>query len=255
MKQKYIMRAIEILCIISLIVTILSIQRTYAKYFEQVDTTYNTNIKRWLVRVNDKIVHEAQTLNEIMEPIIVENENINSNILVPGQTGYFVMDIDYTDVDLAFEYQFSISQLNETQLEDFEIYGYEIWDSVDGVDTMIEHQETKEIKGIIDPTTEANTAGEKKREIRVLFRWNDGEGSVMDNREDTQFRGENPNQSGNEETGTDENPSQSGNENNETSTTNARTILRYQATMTFTQYIQPEENDENNPDIEEQPTT
>ena len=226
MKEKNKVRIIEILCVISLIITIFSIQRTYARYFEQVDTTYNTNIKRWLVKVNDKIVHEAETLNEIMEPIIVENENVNPDILVPGQTGYFEMLIDYTEVDVAFEYEFSMEQLNETPLEDFEIYGYEV---IDGEDHTI--TETSEIKGMIDPTTEVNSAGEKKREIRVLFRWNDGEGSTMDNRADTQFRGEEQNIVNDENTTGDDTANQN----------DLHTTLKYRATMTFTQYIPPEE--------------
>lgn len=233
MKEKNKIRIIEILCVISLIITIFSIQRTYARYFEQVDTTYNTNIKRWLVKVNDKIVHEAETLNEIMEPIIVENENVNPDILVPGQTGYFEMLIDYTEVDVAFEYEFSMEQLNETPLEDFEIYGYEV---IDGEDHTI--TETSEIKGIIDPTTEVNSAGEKKREIRVLFRWNDGEGSVMDNRADTQFRGEEQNTTNADNTTNDDTTNQV--ENN-IAQNELRTTLKYRATMTFTQYIPPEE--------------
>ena len=232
MREKNKVRIIEILCVISLIITIFSIQRTYARYFEQVDTTYNTNIKRWLVKVNDKIVHEEETLNEVMEPIIVENENVNPDILVPGQTGYFEMLIDYTDVDVAFEYEFTMEQLNETPLDDFEIYGYEVWDVVDGVNTVIETTETSEIKGVIDPTTEFNSAGEKKREIRILFRWNDGEGSTMDNKADTQFRGEE-----NNTTNTD-----SANEvEDNTNENDLHTILKYQAKMTFTQYIPPEE--------------
>ena len=234
MKEKNKIKIIEILCIISLIITIFSIQRTYARYFEQIDTTYNTNIKRWLVKVNDTIIHDAETLNEVMEPIFTENENINDNILVPGQTGYFEMLIDYTNVDVAFEYEFSIEQLNETPLEDFEIYGYE---AIDGDTHTI--TETKEIKGVIDPTTELNSAGEKKREIRVLFRWNDGEGSIMDNRADTQFRGEENNTTDeNNTTGQDNTTDQ---DENNTSENDLHTVLRYQATMKFTQYIPPEE--------------
>ena len=234
MKEKNKIKIIEILCIISLIITIFSIQRTYARYFEQIDTTYNTNIKRWLVKVNDTIIHDAETLNEVMEPIFTENENINENILVPGQTGYFEMLIDYTDVDVAFEYEFSIEQLNETPLEDFEIYGYEL---IDGEDHTI--TETSEIKGVIDPTTELNSAGEKKREIRILFRWNDGEGSIMDNKADTQFRGEENNTTDeNNTTGQDNTTDQ---DESNTSENDLHTVLRYQATMKFTQYIPPEE--------------
>lgn len=216
MKEKNKIKIIQILCLISLIITIFFIQKTYARYFEQVDTTYNTNIKRWLVKVNDMVIHDTETLNEVIEPIFTRSDNINPDILVPGQTGYFEMLIDYTDVDVTFEYEFSIEQLNETPLEDFEIYGYEIWDIVDGTKTIIETNQTSEIKGVINPIDEVNSVGEKKREYKILFRWNDGEENSMDNKADTQFRGEQQED-------------------------NLHTTLKYKAMMTFTQYILPEE--------------
>ena len=166
MKRKNKLRVLEILCIISLLFTIFSIRRTYARYFEKVDTTYQTHIKRWLIKINDLNIHEAKSLSEVVQPVLVENENMNNNTLVPGRTGYFDMMIDYTYVDLAFKYEFSIEQLNETQLKDFEIYGYEI---VDGDKSTV--TETKQIKGVIDPNKDLNSANEKKRDIRILFRW------------------------------------------------------------------------------------
>lgn len=206
MKRKNKLRVLEILCIISLLFTIFSIRRTYARYFEKVDTTYQTHIKRWLIKINDFNIHEAKSLSEVVQPVLVENENMNNNnTLVPGRTGYFDMMIDYTYVDLAFEYEFSIEQLNETQLTDFEIYGYEI---VDGDKSTV--TETKQIKGVIDPDKDLNSANEKKRDIRILFRWNDGDGSIMDNKLDTQYRSE----------------------ENE--------ALNYRATLKFTQYIESE---------------
>lgn len=206
MKRKNKLRVLEILCIISLLFTIFSIRRTYARYFEKVDTTYQTHIKRWLIKINDLNIHEAKSLSEVVQPVLVENENMNNNnTLVPGRTGYFDMMIDYTYVDLAFEYEFSIEQLNETQLTDFEIYGYEI---IDGDKSTV--TETKQIKGVIDPDKDLNSANEKKRDIRILFRWNDGDGSIMDNKLDTQYRSE----------------------ENE--------ALNYRATLKFTQYIESE---------------
>lgn len=210
MKKKNKLRILQILCLISLLITFVSIQRTYARYFEKVDTTYDTHIKRWLIRINEYNIHEETSLEKIVQPVIVDDENMNNNsTLVPGRTGYFDMVIDYSFVDLAFEYDFSIEQLNTKKLDDFEIYGYEI---VDGDKSTI--TETKEIKGIIDPTTEVNSNNEKKREIKVLFRWNDGTGSTMNNKADTQFKGE--------------------------ANTNAQdlhTTLNYRATMNFKQYI------------------
>ena len=206
MKRKNKLRVLEILCIISLLFTIFSIRRTYARYFEKVDTTYQTHIKRWLIKINDLNIHEVKSLSEVVQPVLVENENMNNNnTLVPGRTGYFDMMIDYTYVDLAFKYEFSIEQLNETQLKDFEIYGYEI---VDGDKSTV--TETKQIKGVIDPDKDLNSANEKKRDIRILFRWNDGDGSIMDNKLDTQYRSK----------------------ENE--------ALNYRATLKFTQYIESE---------------
>lgn len=215
MKGKTKLRIIQILCIISILITVFSIQRTYAKYFEKVGTTYQTNIKRWLINVNSYNIHEMNELSEVMQPIFVEDENMNNNdTLVPGRTGYFEMLIDYSSVDLAFEYEFFIEQLNSKPLSDFEIYGYEVIDA-DGTSVVTE---TKEIKGVIDPTTEVNSNGEKKIEIRVLFRWNDGTGSIMDNFTDTQFRG-----------------NAIVDENGEVS--DLHTTLKYKATIKFTQYI------------------
>ena len=221
MKEKTKLRIIQIMCIISILITIFSIQRTYAKYFEKVDIRYQTNIKRWLINVNTYNIHEMSELNQVMQPVIVDDENMNNNnTLVPGRKGYFEMLIDYSAVDLAFEYEFYIEQLNNNPLEDFEIYGYEVIDA-DGTSTVTE---TKEIKGVIDPTTEVDSNGDKKRKIRVLFRWNDENADTadsasaegMNNLEDTQFRGE-----------TDTTADADG----------LHTVLNYKATMKFAQYI------------------
>ena len=115
-----------------------------------------------------------------------------------------------------------IEQLNKKPLEDFEIYGYEVIEA-DGTSTVTE---TKEIKGVIDPTTEVDSNGEKKRNIRILFRWNDENADTTDsasvsgfnNLEDTQFKGE---------ADTSENAD------------GLHTILKYKATVKFTQYIEP----------------
>ena len=212
MKRKNTIRIIEILFIISILITFFSIQRTYAKYFEKVGTTYNTNIKKWVININNNNIHDMDSLSKIMQPVLVENENMNSNeTLIPGREGHFDMVLDYNYVDLAFEYTFSIEQLNNTKLADFEIYGYSV---IDGENPEV--VETKEIKGVIDPTTELDSNGEKKKDIRILFRWNDGEGSTMNNASDTQFRGE---------------------KNTASDADKVHTILKYKAIVTFSQYI------------------
>ena len=208
MKEKTKLRVIQILCIISLLITVFSIQRTYAKYFEQVDTTYATNIRRWIINVNNTNIHRGVELNQIMQPVFVANDHMNSNnTLVPGRKGYFEFLIDYTKVDVAFRFQFDIEQTNATPLEDFEIYGYSIVETdadtgeeIEGEPNLITANNLSEITQVIDPnsTNDLNNNNEKKRLIRVLFRWNDANADTedaddedgMNNSEDTQFTGE-----------------------------------------------------------------
>ena len=219
MKGKTKLRIIQILCIVSLLITVFSIQRTYARYFEKVDTTYETNIKRWLVNVNESFIRENTTLNEIMEPVLVSNPHMNNNdTLVPGREGYFEFLIDYNSIDLAFKFEFTLEQLNTEPLQDFEVYGYEVVDPVDETANVI--TETTDISQIIDPTTEVDSNGEKKRLIRVLFRWNDYEDNLMDNLADTAFVGEDY-------------------QINEDGELSPHKIIKYNAKITFTQYIPP----------------
>ena len=220
MKEKTRLRVIQILCIVSLIITVFSIQITYAKYFEKVDTTYATNIKRWVINVNTKNIHEQDTLNQVMTPVFRENAHMNNNnTLVPGREGYFEFLIDYSKVDLAFRFDFDIKQLNTTTitegegeniteteidnfLEDFEIYGYSIVEadatSGEKIETITELETVNDLSGltqVIDPTTD--TDEDKTKQIRILFRWNDDNKDTedsndvagMNNYEDTQYTG------------------------------------------------------------------
>ena len=233
-KEKTKLRVIQILCIVSLLITVFSIQRTYAKYFEQVDTTYAINIKRWMIDVNDSDIHRGTELSQIMQPVFIENEHMNNNdILVPGRKGYFEFLIDYSKVDLAFRFQFNIEQLNTTKLEDFEIYGYSIVDTdpdtgeeTETITTLSEPNKLSEITQIMDPENEddVNNNGEKKRLIRVLFRWNDANADTedadsrpgMNNNEDTKYTGE---------------------VNNAEGADGLHKVFKYKVTITFTQKV------------------
>lgn len=227
------LRIIQILCLISLLITGISIQRTYAKYFETVGTTYSTHIKRWAINVNNNYIHENESLNEVMNPVIVANEHMNNNnTLVPGREGYFDFMIDYSSVDLAFQFEFDIEQLNTIPLEDFEVYGYTI---IDGANkTTVETTDLTTINPIIDPVANTITLSnapegfnpaldtDKKVDVRVLFRWNDFNADTedevaaegMNNIEDTIFVGE--------ANGSD-----------------LHKLLKYNVSVTFTQYIAP----------------
>lgn len=230
MKEKTKLRVIQILCIVSLLITVFSIQRTYAKYYETVGTTYATDIKKWVINVNEKNIHNETTLANVMTPQFFYNMHMttnegNNDVLVPGREGYFDFLIDYTNVDVAFKFGFDFEQLNTTVLEDFEIYGYKIIEpefditsttpiaDIGEITILTKDGNGKyklsEITQEIDPITDI----EKQKRILVLFKWYDGENNKMDNVADTKYTGK---------------------ENGE----ELRKLLNYKVKITFTQTIQ-----------------
>ena len=206
MKQKTKLRVIQILCIVSLLITVFSVQRTYAKYYEKVGTNYQSNIKKWVIKVDGQKIHELgkNQLTQVMTPAFRHNDHMNdNNTLVPGREGYFEFLVDYSKVDVKFRVEFDVEQLNTTPLEDFEIYGYSIvtTDQATGNQTEAKTNLTtaNDMAGltqVIDPTLASDTT--KTKTIRVLFRWNDANADTaetddkpgMNNSEDTLFAGE-----------------------------------------------------------------
>ena len=152
MEKKAKLKIIQIICLISILVTFFSIQKTYAKYYEKIATTYTTTIKRWVIDVNDHDIHEQESLTStIMTPVFVHNDHMNdNNTLVPGREGYFPFVINYAKEDLKFRFGFNITQLNNTPLEDFEVYAYEIRDGAD-TPVIVNVENLSEINPVIDP--------------------------------------------------------------------------------------------------------
>lgn len=126
MREKTKLRVIQILCIVSIIITVFSIQRTYARYYEKLGTTYATNIKRWVINLNTADIHgKSEELTKIMTPQLKTSEYINGDVLVPGSEGFFEFLIDYSKVDIEFKVDFIVQPIANF-FEDCEIYGYSI---------------------------------------------------------------------------------------------------------------------------------
>ena len=205
MKGKTKLRVIQILCIVSLLITVFSVQRTYAKYYEKVGTNYQSNIKKWVIKVDGQKIHGLgkDQLTQVMTPAFRNNDHMNdNNTLVPGREGFFEFVVDYSKVDVKFRFEFDIEQLNDVPLEDFEIYGYsiiEIDENTGNTTTRTTNLATAndmaELTQVIDPTIASDTI--KSKTIRVLFRWNDENADTtdandmpgMNNDEDAQYAG------------------------------------------------------------------
>lgn len=131
MKRETKSKIVNILFFISLIICLFLISNTYAKYLEQVNTSYQSSAKMWKVVVNNKIIREETTLTNVISPNFDSNDYIKDGVIVPGGEGHFDMEIDFSNVDVPFTLDFSVEQ-NETEegvynaLPDFKYLGYSL---------------------------------------------------------------------------------------------------------------------------------
>ncbi len=198
-------RILEILLVISLIITIFFINETYSKYLEEMDTYYQIGMKKWMIVVNKKDIQEEKTLNDVMIPNFIANTNMKDNVIVPGRKMYFEFTMDYTNVDVKFKCNFTITQLNDNKLKDFRMIGYTLINN--GVESTL--VSANEMQLSIDP----NEENQKEKKVRVYYEWNDGEDNLMNNLEDTKYKGQSLEE-------------------------NIRTILKYNVSLTFIQDIE-----------------
>ena len=173
-KRKKVIFFIEVLVIISLIVTLFSIRSTYAKYYEKISTNYDIGMKKWLIKIDDYDILSENDWSEIIQPTLIRNENINYGVLAPSSSGYFDISIDFFDVNVPFKVEFAIEQLNQNKLTDLKL---EYYDSDDN---------ELELPIVINP----EEADSSLLEIKVKFLWYDEDDGNMDDEADTNFEGE-----------------------------------------------------------------
>lgn len=131
MKRETKSKILNILFVISLIICLFLISDTYAKYVEEVDTSYQSSAKSWKIVVNENEIRKKTTLTEVITPRLKNNANMKDDVLVPGREGYFDMEIDFKDVGVPFTLDFSVEQ-NTTEeniydnLPDFKYLGYSL---------------------------------------------------------------------------------------------------------------------------------
>ena len=150
-------------------------QDSYAKYKKKVDQNVGITLASWNIKLNNESVAGKDTVTGNVVPIFVENEYTASNVIAPGSSGYFDINIDASDVDVSFSYELSV-QVNDNELyPDIVAYGYALNPTESS--TPLDFPEGG-ITGDVTHNTN-NTS------IRIFIKWNDGEGSSMDNIQDT----------------------------------------------------------------------
>ena len=172
MKKKYVI----ILLFISLCLCLFFIQDSFAKYLTSASETANMNIARWKIIVNNKDIRDNSSSSAIISPVFLGNDNVAGDIIAPGSEGYFDLIIDANAADVSFKYKIDITTDENSSVKDIIAVKYKI---NNGEEILFTGGNQTIEKSVLhsDNTNVIN--------IRVYIKWNDGDGSEMDNIADT----------------------------------------------------------------------
>ena len=171
MKKKLIL-----LVVLSIILCLFFVQESLAKYITAADETANISIARWKILVNDEDIRDENTVNTVINPVFLGNDNIAENIIAPTSEGYFDLIIDAREADVSFKYKISMSVNQHSSVKDLVATKY----VVNGGEPITMDINNQTIENTVLYGNNNSTIN-----IRVYIVWNDGDGSLMDNSADT----------------------------------------------------------------------
>lgn len=171
MKKKLIL-----LVVLSIILCLFFVQESLAKYITAADETANISIARWKILVNDEDIRDENTVNTVINPVFLGNDNIAENIIAPTSEGYFDLIIDAREADVSFKYKISMSVNQNSSVKDLVATKY----VVNGGEPITMDINNQTIENTVLYGNNNSTIN-----IRVYIVWNDDDGSLMDNSADT----------------------------------------------------------------------
>ena len=165
-----------LLVVLSIILCLFFVQESLAKYITAADETANISIARWKILVNDEDIRDENTVNTVINPVFLGNDNIAENIIAPTSEGYFDLIIDAREADVSFKYKISMSVNQNSSVKDLVATKY----VVNGGEPITMDINNQTIENTVLHRDNTGTIN-----IRVYIVWNDGDGSLMDNSADT----------------------------------------------------------------------
>ena len=175
MKFKFNIKLLILLwAFIFLIISILSIRSTYARYVTALNSNSYIDISRWLLKVNTQdIIQNSNFSGNFELKFNEDSEYIAENKITPASTGYAEVLIDYSYITLPFTYSITFSS---DSLEDLKFTGYSIDDG-----EIIEHN-TATITKNVNPDGVTTT-----QSFKLHFTWFDGTGETSNDIQDTTY--------------------------------------------------------------------
>lgn len=170
-----------LLACVSLFLLIDLVQDTYAKYVSSADANGAFTIARWAFTVNDQDIIANSDFSNTIVPHIDSNANISSGVIAPTSTGYFEVEIDSSNVGVAFDETITLSQADDNTVTDLVFTGYQLNNG-----SIVSFNGGSNVVTSTHQLNDVNTTDV----YRFFIEWKDGTGETMDNESDTEASAE-----------------------------------------------------------------
>lgn len=172
--MKNLKKFLFIISCISACISLFFIVDTYSRYVTSATGTAKLEIAKWNITVNDLTVKNNSDLSSVITPTFPGTTHIAEGIIAPTSEGYFELNMDYTNVDVSFDYEISITPNANSSVKDLVPTGYSINDG-----EIINITNNSTITGTIlkNDTT-------RQQSLCIYIKWDD-ESGTMDNAADT----------------------------------------------------------------------
>lgn len=157
------------------------VSNTYSRYVAAAEENIDIALANWQILLNNEDITSSSTSVGLINPVILENENVASNKLAPSSRGYFDIDIDASSVELSFNYNIKLDK-NEI-LDDLFITKYQIINDENEESDYIDIV-NNEINGTINYSKDEII---KPFKVRVFFEWFDDENNNSNDENDTEI--------------------------------------------------------------------
>ncbi len=81
---------------------------TYTSYESEVQTTTDSEVADWKIRVNDTLVTESTTQTINIDTIDWDTDHVREGTISPGTSGVITITVDPTTTQVAFDYELTI---------------------------------------------------------------------------------------------------------------------------------------------------
>ena len=165
-----------IIAITSLIICITQISQTYAKYIESKEGDTDFTVAGWKILINNQDITTGAELSSLINPVYENNNNVASGVIAPGSEGYFDLEINATNTEVSFNYNISIMPSQQSAVSDLVVSAYKIGNGPitqvnDGLNNLTNTIHYNDSNKIVN--------------LRIYFKWKEGEGEQMNNVADT----------------------------------------------------------------------